>query len=393
MKVFISYAREDFEIARKLRDDLEKAGIKTWLDKEDLLPGQKWRTIISKEIRECSHFLALLSSKSLSTRGFVQKELKMALDMLGEFPDDEIFVIPVRIEECEPADEQLKEIHWADLFPSYEKGFQDILRVLSQYQQDDNIPDSLQTEEDVPEKKTEQDEVVKLNEPVIEDNPPQSPKEAEKPAPLFSDTQRKQKKQSQPLKTTLLIAAIAVLLIVISINSGIFSKSEPPPKYNLRSKLMTVSHEEAESIFKLRKDSKRFSFSVWIPTEYIQNDFKDNKDGTITDHATGLMWQKSGSDNYMPYKDAPAYIEKLKNEKFAGYSDWRLPTVDELKSLLTSEKQSNDLYINPIFDKTQIWCWTSDNRASGGAWNVFFYNGNFNWLNDYNYVRAVRIRQ
>ncbi len=130
MKVFISYAREDIEVARKLRADIEKAGIKTWLDKEYLLPGQKWRTVIRKEIRECSHFLALLSSKSLSTRGFVQKELKMALDMLGEFPDDEIFVIPVRIEECEPEDEQLQEIHRADLFPSYEKGLRDILRVL-----------------------------------------------------------------------------------------------------------------------------------------------------------------------------------------------------------------------------------------------------------------------
>jgi len=393
MKIFISYAREDIETARKLMADLEKAGIKTWLDKEDLLPGQKWRTIISKEIRECSHFLAVLSSKSLSTRGFVQKELKMALDMLNEFPDDEIFVIPVRIEECEPGDEQLKEIHWADLFPSYEKGFQDILRVLSQYQQDGNIPDSLQTEEDVPEKKTEQDEVVKLNEPVIEDSPPQPPKEAEKPAPLFSDTQSKQKQQSQHLKTKFLIAVVAVLLIVISINSGIFHKqkeSEKPSKpketiHQLRSNPITVSDDEAKSKFKLNEN--------WRPLEYIQNDFKDNGNGTITDNATGLMWQQSGSPKYMNYDNAKAYIEKLNSKKFAGYSDWRLPTVDELKLLLTPKEMNGDLYINPLFDKTQKWCWTSDTRASGGAWLVYFLYGDVSWRYDNLYVRAVRLRQ
>jgi len=132
MKVLISYAREDIEIARKLRDDLEKAGIKTWLDKEDLLPGQKWRDVISREIRESSYFIALLSSGSLSKHGFVQSELRKALDALKEFPSDQIFVIPVRIDDCKPQDEQLQNLHWADLFPSYEEGLKKILRVLLQ---------------------------------------------------------------------------------------------------------------------------------------------------------------------------------------------------------------------------------------------------------------------
>jgi hypothetical protein len=69
MKIFISYAREDLETAKKLRDDLEKAGIKTWLDKEDLLPGQKWRTIISKEIRECSSFSGIAVFKIPFNKG------------------------------------------------------------------------------------------------------------------------------------------------------------------------------------------------------------------------------------------------------------------------------------------------------------------------------------
>jgi len=171
------------------------------------------------------------------------------------------------------------------------------------------------------------------------------------------------------------------------------SYSAKKPIYPLRSQPITVSSEDAERVFGLKKVSEP-PFPWLRPLEYIQNEFEDNRDGTITDHATGLIWQQSGSPNYIYLKDVPAYIEKLNREKFAGYSDWRLPTVDELKSLITENKQSNDLYINSIFDKTQRWCWTSDNRASGGAWLVFFDFGDVNWYDDGgSYVRAVRSRQ
>jgi len=157
-------------------------------------------------------------------------------------------------------------------------------------------------------------------------------------------------------------------------------------KYQLRKTPITASDEDFKSRFGLNKD--------WKPLEYVENDFKDNGDGTITDRATGLMWQKSGSPNYIYLKDVPAYIEELNSERFAGYSDWRLPTVDELKSLLTPKEMNGDLYINPIFDKTQRYCWTSDQRASGGACYVNFYRGGVGWNYDGNYyVRAVRSRQ
>jgi hypothetical protein len=330
MKVFISYAREDWEIAEKVRSDLKRAGIDAWIDRKELKPGQRWKAEISRAIRNSSYFIALLSSHSVSKKGFFQTELKKALDILDEMPEHDIYFIPVRIDNCEPNHEKLEDIHWADLFPSYEEGLSQILSVL--------VPDSSET--------------------IQPQNIPEKPAE---PAPIISNPKVEKNAAPQP----------------------------PKPKYQLRSKPMTVSYEEALKAFKLK-----VSDGLWKPLEYIQNDFKDNGDGTVSDYATGLMWQKSGFDNYMSYKDTEAYVDELNSRKFAGYSDWRLPTVDELKSLLTPKEMNGDLFIDPIFDKTQRWCWTSDKRASGGVWLVDFYDGDVYWYDDDRYyVRAVRSRQ
>jgi hypothetical protein len=128
--VFISYARQDMSHARHLFDVLRQKGIEAWLDIEMLLPGQKWRLTIQEAIRKCRYFIAILSRQSLSKKGYVQKELKVAFEILDEFPENEIFVIPVRIEACDILDERLKDLHYVDLFPEYEPGISKILVVL-----------------------------------------------------------------------------------------------------------------------------------------------------------------------------------------------------------------------------------------------------------------------
>lgn len=129
-KIFLSYAREDLKIAQRLYNDLKRKGLELWFDREDLLPGQNWEEAINQAISNCSYFLALLSSNSLSKRGYIQKELKMALDILDEYPPSKVYIIPVRLDECMPSDRRLQSIHWADLFPSYEEGLKKTLRVL-----------------------------------------------------------------------------------------------------------------------------------------------------------------------------------------------------------------------------------------------------------------------
>ena len=89
-KVFISYAREDIKAARKLYQDLKIHGITPWLDKEDLIAGMKFKTVISDVIQNCSYFLALLSSNSISKEGFVQRELKEAIEVYKMRPSSNI---------------------------------------------------------------------------------------------------------------------------------------------------------------------------------------------------------------------------------------------------------------------------------------------------------------
>ena len=89
-------------------------------------------------------------------------------------------------------------------------------------------------------------------------------------------------------------------------------------------------------------------------TGYGQNNFTDNGYGTITDHATGLMWMQSDNAQAVKWQNALNYAE---NSQFAGYSDWRLPDTKELESIVDytrSPSTTNSPAINPIFHCTQI---------------------------------------
>ena len=87
---------------------------------------------------------------------------------------------------------------------------------------------------------------------------------------------------------------------------------------------------------------------------YGINDFTDNGDGTITDNATGLMWQKTDDGNTYNWQEALEYAENL---ELAEFLDWRLPNAKELHSLVDysrSPSTSSSPAIDPVFDCTSI---------------------------------------
>lgn len=112
--IFLSYAREDEDKASKVYDALKKRGHKPWMDKRELVAGQDWKLEIRRAIEQSQCFVALLSKKSVGKRGFVQKEIRFALDVLGEIPPGQIYFIPVRLESCE-VPLVIRSLHWIDL--------------------------------------------------------------------------------------------------------------------------------------------------------------------------------------------------------------------------------------------------------------------------------------
>ena len=92
-------------------------------------------------------------------------------------------------------------------------------------------------------------------------------------------------------------------------------------------------------------------------TKYGQNDFADNGDGTITDSATGLMWSQDDSGSGLDWEAALAWVEAKNNATYLGYSDWRLPNVKELQSIVDytcSPGTTGSAAIDPMFNATSI---------------------------------------
>jgi hypothetical protein len=114
-KIFVSYAREDSAKVEDLYQKLSEAGFKPWMDTEDIIPGEKWPNSVMNALQCSDFFLACLSSHSIYKRGFLQKEIKEALDIWKEKLDEDIYLIPVRLEECE-VPEPLNDLQWVDLY-------------------------------------------------------------------------------------------------------------------------------------------------------------------------------------------------------------------------------------------------------------------------------------
>lgn len=112
----------------------------------------------------------------------------------------------------------------------------------------------------------------------------------------------------------------------------------------------------------------------------------------VLDRATGLSWQREGSDGTLRFDKAQEYVARLNEARFAGGSDWRLPTLEEAMSLMEPER-AGGLHLDPVFGQRQWWIWTADRESAVGVWVVYFYGGSCFVhvpLGGSTYVRAVR---
>ncbi len=100
-QIFISYAQEDREKVESLYQKLSDVGFKPWMDTKDILPGEGWESKIQEAIQRSDFFLVCLSASSVDKRGSIQKEIKQALKIWQEKLDNDIYLIPVQLEDCQ----------------------------------------------------------------------------------------------------------------------------------------------------------------------------------------------------------------------------------------------------------------------------------------------------
>jgi len=115
LKIFLCHALEDKTQVFDLYQQLKKLGAAPWLDSEEILPGQEWNFEINKALDESDVILLCLSKRSVSKEGYVQREIRIALDRALEMPEGRIFLIPARLEEC-ALPQRISSYQWVDLF-------------------------------------------------------------------------------------------------------------------------------------------------------------------------------------------------------------------------------------------------------------------------------------
>ncbi|HUS71893.1 MAG TPA: DUF1566 domain-containing protein [Sedimentisphaerales bacterium] len=127
--------------------------------------------------------------------------------------------------------------------------------------------------------------------------------------------------------------------------------------------------------------ARRYVRCVRGNPDYGKNKFLDNGNGTITDSATGLMWQKKDNGTAMNWRQALSYAEKL---DYTGHDDWRLPNAKELQSIVdytrspgATKPNMRTAAIDPIFNltETESWFWTSTTHGDHKSHAVYICFG------------------
>lgn len=126
-RVFLTYAHSDKKAVRKLYHRLTRNHIDTWLDEKELLPGQIWKREIRQAILRSDVVIICLSQQFIRQGGYRHEELKIALVRARSLPEEEIFIMPIRLEPCE-VPEPLRQWQYVNLFEI--DGFNKLLNVL-----------------------------------------------------------------------------------------------------------------------------------------------------------------------------------------------------------------------------------------------------------------------
>jgi hypothetical protein len=129
-KVFLAYVREDLGAVQRIYRALRRRGFDPWLDRKKLLPGQDWPRAIQRAIEVADFFVACFSSRAVRKRGEFHSELRYALECARRLPLDDVYFLPVRLDECPVPPRIAREIQYVDLFPDWNAGIARLVAAL-----------------------------------------------------------------------------------------------------------------------------------------------------------------------------------------------------------------------------------------------------------------------
>lgn len=173
--------------------------------------------------------------------------------------------------------------------------------------------------------------------------------------PIHTDIEKESMETGLPANTTSLTAQIK--------------------QVRLNNRAQTLQGKDVSSII----EKTNFFDSQRNPTGYFPNFLVDNKDGlTVSDKVTGLMWQRAGLD-ITSLRKMRGYVEAMNKSHFAGFNDWRLPTMEEALSLLEPQMNDKEIHLHKCFSKEQPFIFLADKRDPGGYWFCDFKQGTVFW--------------
>ena len=115
IQIFLCYAKPDEDKVEELYKKLSDVGFKPWMAKRDILPGQQWKNQIKKAIKDSDFFLVCMTGNSVNRRGYLQKEIRDALEIWQEKLEEDIYLIPCRLQDCD-VPERLLDFQWVNLY-------------------------------------------------------------------------------------------------------------------------------------------------------------------------------------------------------------------------------------------------------------------------------------
>lgn len=135
--IFISYLNENMGDVRRLYERLKAEGFEVWLDKDKIMPGERWQDAIRKAIRDGAFFIACFSKEYYSRdKTYMNEELAIAIEELRQRPNHRTWFIPVLLSDCDVPErnissvETLRSFQYVKLYENWDDGIHRILSVI-----------------------------------------------------------------------------------------------------------------------------------------------------------------------------------------------------------------------------------------------------------------------